>query len=455
MRLRAAPPDSRLAWLDALRGLAVLFVVYEHLGDSLLREARHATDPWFPAGRVGVYLFFVVSGYIIPASLERKGNLRAFWVSRAFRLYPLYTVALASTLALHFAGLMPMDRGVGAHVPTTVLAHVTMLPALVDAPMVLQVTWTLAFEMGFYLLVTALFALGWHRASSTVALGFALCALAFVPLPVTLLSGGPAGPDSIAVLVVAALGLCIAAALRRSTRLAMIGAAGLGIVILVLMGLNQQLAHSWDGLVIPAVMFTGTAVYRAQQGQIPWWRALFTAAVVATAEIVTQHRLDLPHQDVTARTAVGTVVIVGSLFALGMWWGRRWRVPRALSQLGVVSFSIYMVHDLVILAMSRQLRSVADHDLAVRLAATVAVVALVIVLSALTYRTVERPALALGSRINRWLAARSGAARPHAPAQPGPAPVSGPPSVGISPPDMVTDRSDGSAGRVSAAGTPG
>lgn len=444
MRLRADPPDSRLAWLDALRGLAVLFVVYEHLGDSLLREARNATDPWFPAGRVGVYLFFVVSGYIIPASLERKGNLRAFWVSRAFRLYPLYAVALASTLALHFAGLMPMDRDLGAHVPTTVLAHVTMLPALVDAPMVLQVTWTLAFEMGFYLLVTALFALGWHRASSTMALGFAVSALVFAPLPVTALSGGSAGPDAIAVLVVLALVGCIVVALRGHTRLAMAGAAGLGVVTLVLLGFNQQLAHSWDGLVIPAVMFTGTAVYRAQQGQIPWWRAGLTAAVVAAAEIVTQHRLDLPHHRATALTATGTVVIVASLFAVGMWWGMRWRVPRMLALLGVVSFSIYMVHDLVILAMSRPLHSVAGQNLAVRLGATLAVVALVIVLSALTYRGVERPALGLGSRVNRSLDARTTpASRPPArqpvrpPSQPKVAPISGPPGVGV-PPDMVT-----------------
>ncbi|HKD97869.1 MAG TPA: acyltransferase [Micromonosporaceae bacterium] len=439
MRLRVAPPDSRLAWLDALRGLAVLFVVYEHLGDTLLRGIRQTTDQWFPAGRVGVYLFFLVSGYIIPASLERKGSLRAFWVSRGFRLYPLYMVALASTLVLHFAGLMPMDKAVGAHVPTTVLAHVTMLPALVDAPMVLQVTWTLAFEMCFYLLVTALFALRWHRASSTVALGFAGAALLFVPLPVTLLSGSPSGPDSIAVLVVAALGVCIAAALRGRT-VAMVGAVGLALVVVVLLGFNQQLAHSWDGLVIPAVMFTGTALYRAQQGQIPWWRALFAAAVVATAEVVTQHRLDLPHQHATGQTAVGTVVVVGVLFALGMWWGARWRVPWTLSLLGVISFSIYMVHDLVILALSRQLRSVADHNLAVRLTATVVVVALVVALSTLTYRAVERPAQALGSRINRWLDARAASARPPVPpAQPRHSPVSGPPAVGVAPPGMVGD----------------
>jgi peptidoglycan/LPS O-acetylase OafA/YrhL len=36
----------------------------------------------------GVFVFFLVSGYIVPASLERKGSVHGFWVSRVFRLYP-------------------------------------------------------------------------------------------------------------------------------------------------------------------------------------------------------------------------------------------------------------------------------------------------------------------------------------------------------------------------------
>lgn len=432
MRLRVAPPDSRLAWLDALRGLAVLFVVYEHLGDNLLAEARHATDPLFPAGRVGVYLFFLVSGYIIPASLERKGNMRAFWVSRVFRLYPLYAVALASTLALHMAGLMPIDRAVGAHVTTTVFAHVTMLPTLVNAPMVLQVTWTLAYEMAFYLLVTALFTLRLHRASASVALLFAGAALVFVPLPVTLLSGGPVGPDSFTVVLVAVLALAIAAVLRGRRWVAMVGAGGLALTLVALLGFNQQLAHSWDGLVIPAVMFTGTALYRAQQGQIPWWRAAVAAVVVGAAEIVTQHRLDLPHHDSTELTAVGTVVIVASLFSLGMWWGSRWRVPRALSMLGVISFSIYMVHDLVIIVLSKETQPLLRAPLWVRLALTAVIVALVVLVATLTYRAVEKPAQALGHRINRWMDARAEARTP-VPLAPAPVPLA-PVTSATSPP---------------------
>ncbi|HKT03147.1 MAG TPA: acyltransferase family protein, partial [Rugosimonospora sp.] len=76
---------ARLGWLDALRGVAVLFVVWEHVTDHLLRGLRVVTDVWFNSGRTGVFLFFVISGYIVPASLERRGDLRRFWVGRLFR----------------------------------------------------------------------------------------------------------------------------------------------------------------------------------------------------------------------------------------------------------------------------------------------------------------------------------------------------------------------------------
>ena len=44
-------------------------------------------------GKYGVLLFFLVSGYVIPMSLERHGSLRRFWIGRLFRIYPAYLAA--------------------------------------------------------------------------------------------------------------------------------------------------------------------------------------------------------------------------------------------------------------------------------------------------------------------------------------------------------------------------
>ena len=81
-----ARTTDRLAWLDALRGFAALCVVFDHGSTLLLRPARDVLYQWLNLGQYGVFVFFLVSGYIVPASLERKRRPSAFWTSRGFRL---------------------------------------------------------------------------------------------------------------------------------------------------------------------------------------------------------------------------------------------------------------------------------------------------------------------------------------------------------------------------------
>src|SRR5579875_535438 len=88
-----APPRRRLAWLDALRGVAALAVVYDHASYQFLVPVRDVITAWIDPGEFGVFVFFLISGYIVPASLERRGSVRGFWVSRLFRLYPAYILA--------------------------------------------------------------------------------------------------------------------------------------------------------------------------------------------------------------------------------------------------------------------------------------------------------------------------------------------------------------------------
>ena len=72
-------------------------MVCDHVSTLVLQHVR--SDLTVVQRRpVRRFVFFLVSGYIIPASLERKGSVRGFWVSRAFRLYPLYIVGIAVSL---------------------------------------------------------------------------------------------------------------------------------------------------------------------------------------------------------------------------------------------------------------------------------------------------------------------------------------------------------------------
>src|ERR1700756_4780825 len=100
----AANQGSRLAWLDALRGFAALCVVFDHGSTLLLLPVRSFLYQWLGRGQYGVFVFFLVSGYIVPASLERKGSVRSFWISRAFRLYPMFLVALVLSAVAYKTG---------------------------------------------------------------------------------------------------------------------------------------------------------------------------------------------------------------------------------------------------------------------------------------------------------------------------------------------------------------
>jgi peptidoglycan/LPS O-acetylase OafA/YrhL len=140
--------------IDGLRALAVIAVMFYHLGFS-----------WIPGGFLGVDLFFVISGYVITRllldSIAQSGglDLRGFYLARARRLLPalLFTV-ITTTIAI------------GIWAPDTIKRFLTDIPfALtgtmnwwlvareqdyfesIGRPPLLQHTWSLAVEAQFYL----------------------------------------------------------------------------------------------------------------------------------------------------------------------------------------------------------------------------------------------------------------------------------------------------------------
>ncbi|HRY23302.1 MAG TPA: acyltransferase family protein, partial [Geminicoccaceae bacterium] len=110
-RPEAAVPKARAARLehiDSLRGVACLLVVYIHAVQWLERNAfpmsgpeatlLHASITWLDPGKVGVLVFFAISGYVVPFSLRRPlaHPLREFVVNRFFRLMPAYWFSLVA-----------------------------------------------------------------------------------------------------------------------------------------------------------------------------------------------------------------------------------------------------------------------------------------------------------------------------------------------------------------------
>jgi peptidoglycan/LPS O-acetylase OafA/YrhL len=404
--------DNRLAWLDALRGIAALCVVYDHGSTMVLTSSQRLVSPWLDPGRYGVFVFFLVSGYIIPASLERKGSVRSFWISRAFRLYPLYLVALLASAAAYKFGYGTV-RGAEHHPGRAGFAWLLMMPNLMGGPNVPNVTWTLSYEMVFYVLLVALFTVGSHRRSGSYALacGIAVVALGGV-LPMSALEGGHGlfGPGHVNLAADALILSGIVASMSGRRGMAIGGACLAAATGMLLLTVNQDYyPYPWSGYAILAFMFTGTLVYRAEHGQV----RKATAAVIVVAVLAMTIGGGLWHggQHLSWGTAssqwrwqwVSSLLGAGMSFGIGLLLRKR-RVPTALAWLGMISYSVYLLHPLVLNAF-RAIPALHDAspglDVQVPLAA--GLLAVIIGASAATYYLVERPMQGLGRRVaRRW-----------------------------------------------------
>ena len=151
--------EARLYSLDILRGLAALAVALFHFsGHGYLGNASPAS--WaFKWGYLGVDIFFVISGFIIPHALyESGGELKKapeFLLRRLIRLYPAYAATCILVLVLWFgSSLMPGFQGVPPHCSESqVVCHILFACDFLKLPWFNPVFWTLAIEVQYYLLV--------------------------------------------------------------------------------------------------------------------------------------------------------------------------------------------------------------------------------------------------------------------------------------------------------------
>jgi peptidoglycan/LPS O-acetylase OafA/YrhL len=393
---------NRLAWLDALRGFAALCVVFDHASSILLLPVRSFLYQWFNLGQYGVFVFFLVSGYIVPASLERKGSIRGFWISRAFRLYPMFLLGLVLSLVLYKTGHGTVYNA-GKHPLAAVLGWLFMLQNLVAGLNLPDVAWTLSYEMLFYLLLAALFSWGIHRRSGWYASGFAMGAVALggvFPMAAIGVWANSTGPKAVAIdAVVDALILAgLALAVLSRPRLARAGTTLAALVVLVLVAVNQNYPYRWSGCMILALMFTGTLIYRAERKQVS--RVVAAAVAVGVLALLTYagiwHGARYgQHWQVQWTTSV---LLAGATFGIGLA-ARKLRIPRWCAWLGMISYSVYLLHPLVLNAYRTVGVLHRKHTLPDQVLLFAGLLAVITGLSALTYYFVEKPMQRLGRRV--------------------------------------------------------
>jgi peptidoglycan/LPS O-acetylase OafA/YrhL len=144
---------SRYDFIDCTRGVAALMVVLQHSLESIYPSFKYWSLEIFNFGIFGVVLFFLVSGYVIPISLERSGLL-IFWISRFFRLYPIYWLSIILAIVFMTLGVMQSTSKIDL---TTVVANFSMLQEFIRRPHILGLYWTLSMEMVFYFLCSLIF----------------------------------------------------------------------------------------------------------------------------------------------------------------------------------------------------------------------------------------------------------------------------------------------------------
>jgi peptidoglycan/LPS O-acetylase OafA/YrhL len=134
----------RLKNIDILRGLAASMVMLFHLTGSTNLKTTLASIAHF--GFLGVEIFFIISGFVLPYSLDKSNysivNFYSFIKSRVVRIYPAYIVSIL--IALCFATL----AGWSKFTIKDILGHLIFLNNSIS-----PVFWTLAIEFQFYMLI--------------------------------------------------------------------------------------------------------------------------------------------------------------------------------------------------------------------------------------------------------------------------------------------------------------
>ncbi len=361
----------RYAHVDSMRALAAILVVITHAseyGHFAIPGARVSGDwaywwsYWLDFGRIGVVLFFGISGFVIPSSLKPGQHPLSFWVKRFFRLYPLFWFSIVAALAIQW--WLP-----GRAFPIRdIFANVTMVPEAFGAEYVQAVYWTLSVELVFYGLCYVLFLRKIHEnARILTVLAAALAILFFLYQnanvgPLTgvrsffpRLQGEFLGP-TLGHLSIMLLGALCRVYYQKPDRKLVYAITGLSLFWLVL--------YPVCGLVV---------LQTAQK----------------TDEIV---RLFFPYP------------IAVALFLIFLF-GVKVRLPFTV-WLGQVSYSLYLLHDVMVYAVGYLREKLIPGFVPGVLSYIIFCTLVAIAAAALSYRFVEKPTHELGLKLARYLDAR-------------------------------------------------
>lgn len=160
--------SNKIAFVQILRGISALLVVWAHLSGYWLyldQSSSPLQDFWRNwvtgpfhlfenGGHLGVLLFFLISGFIISHASRSETRL-SFVLKRILRIFPalifatILTFAIVASIKILGLPLLGLtDAG-----PLQWLESAFLLDGFIHPQLLLSVTWTLPIEIAFYALV--------------------------------------------------------------------------------------------------------------------------------------------------------------------------------------------------------------------------------------------------------------------------------------------------------------
>ncbi|OUE08218.1 Acyltransferase family protein [Clavibacter michiganensis] len=395
----SAPARVRtlLPGIEGLRGVAAIAVLLYHVQRQL---ARPTTDVPL-VGEVaffshGVTLFFVLSGFLLFLPFARSlidggplPRLSRYAANRALRVFPGYIVVLLLVSLVLRVAILPRDtRDAGLEIGT--LGPVdTVLNALLlqgYAPRTLrsgiEVAWTLAVEVCFYVLLPIVAVL-----AARLLRGRGTWVRALAPA-VVLLVIGMAGK---------VWSMIAQAPLGHQGRLASEwGATGEAVANRSILTHADLFAY---GMAAAVVLLTLSAD-EGLRDRLAAWRVPVGIAAAVIIVVASEAPVEAFEESLVAASCAALLLIValprrgGSLSPVTRFLELRW-----IAWLGTISFSVYLWH-LPVIRFLRRAGLVLPDTVAGFALNTLVVGAVTLALSAATYYAIERPALRLkpGSR---------------------------------------------------------
>jgi peptidoglycan/LPS O-acetylase OafA/YrhL len=353
---------TRFDQLEGLRGVAAIAVLVQHcLEFTPLNSptndsgAAHVFQESFNLGRVGVIVFFLISGFLIPHSLKHgTRSLAKFAVSRFFRLYPLYWVSLAAALAI-FPLLIKTD-----YMPLQIAANTTMVAQLFGQEYIISLYWTLFVEMLFYGLCAALFAMGLLHKRQFMARGLVVITLLAAGVVAAELALPPTKYDSAAEKLMT-LGIYLLTMFAGYVlRMQYLREVSTRVTVLALVALAVLLG-----------------LYCVTRGQHGGYDPLLSPLSVATSTVL--------------GFVVFLVVLHGNLLTQALW---RW--------LGGISYGIYLFHAITLKIAVKSLAAPVETAGESVLLTGIVLVASIAVAAPL-YWLVEQPMIEAGKKVRERL----------------------------------------------------